>query len=180
MKVLLLTFLLFSGLNAFSSQVLDDYSRIELRTLPNNELSENFDLGFFWKYVPSEMYGIYGVKGEEQSADDVLLGKMVMSSLSLGLIGSAIIFSDDDVRDIEDIEGQDLSSLCSRYWGLEIGGTLVKGGTGFSSVNKNGVIIKSSVTTTGLVQILLAGITSRVKCLDLETNENWHKKVWFE
>lgn len=172
--LLLILFMSFGG----QAQELDSFKKIQLKTIPGSELSKNFDLGFFWKYVPHEMYGVYGLG--KDGGKDKLLGKVVISSLSLGLTGSMFIFSDDNTIDIEDVEGLELKDICSRFWGGEIGGTFIAGGTGFTSINKNGVVMKSSVSTAGLIQILAAGVTIKIKCLEKESNPNWNKFVWFE
>jgi hypothetical protein len=101
-----------------------------------------------------------------------------VSQVSIGATVNLINNDSDHDFTLNNIEGSQLNAICGSYYGLKLGLALGAGGTGFTSVNNSGVILRSNDTVLGLAKIDLSGVKINVKCLNSK-NPNWKKAVRF-
>ncbi|MCM0605805.1 MAG: hypothetical protein KA715_06910 [Xanthomonadaceae bacterium] len=160
--------------SASHATVTDSCNRVELKTAKQSESEFNIDFGILFKSSP---YKIYDIECFKQGNSKETLGQIILSSNSFGIISGGT-YSDDDLIEIDHLHGQKLSSLCSPYYGGNIGGTLVAGGDAFRAINENGITLKSSITTFG-IQLDVSLLRIKTTCIDTE-NKKWEKIIHLE
>jgi hypothetical protein len=183
MKNYLSLLLLAFSVTAFSSDVMDEYSKILIGRLPKAETVRSTHTGIIISWNDPVKLGLYGAKLNNNKFDEEeytykLIGEVEVSLNSVGVTLNMINADHDTNFTINNLDGLQLDEVCGNFYGLKSGLALGIGGTGFTAINNSGVILRSSVSVLGWVKIDLSGVRTRVRCLDPK-NPNWKKTVRF-
>lgn len=215
MKLQLLAFFsLFISSTSFAQDILEGYSKIEIRpvyyTAKNNGAAisvmhllegtyitedgvhyeeynpdgETTHLGIIRTKKEPLKFGLYGViendvKFDSEKYSYDLLGEVEVSLVSGGITINLGVIEKDAYFTFNRTNGSELNEVCGKYYGLKGGAGLMGFGlSGFSSINREGIILRSSTDVTSFLKFDLSGVEIKVRCLD-ESNPNWNKILQF-
>ena len=163
--------LLALGTSAFSSEPLKSYDEIYIAPMSNAQVS-TVHIGAVLKWKEDSDFGVFG---RIKNGQTELLGRVKINSVSVGAKVGFKLETENELS-LNYIDGKNLLSICGDYYGIQSGITVFLGFEGFTTMNYDHVMLRSTTNSVGVDVDLISGVALGITCLDIH-NENWLKTV---